>query len=254
MKTSLTPPRIEVATTRDDERIRQSLDCVIMRHYEKRVVYPDWYGCDDALHHWSRAWEYHMVMKEIKGYQYAKVLDVGCGITFFPEYLAAAWDKRVVRVDYDPRVVAHLRGNAKHFRIFTDHMPVEHAAERGGDEAWNDFGAVLCISVLEHLDDPMQAIKDMFALIRPGGKLVCTVDFPVMSNLHESLNAALGVAYNGPPVYPRGMLTSRNSRYGLPGDMSLWKQAKSAFIRGHRLGHIPHLGVAMLVWEKGGGS
>jgi SAM-dependent methyltransferase len=39
------------------------------------------------------------------------------------------------------------------------------------------FDAVLCVEVLEHLPDPLPAIREMARLLRPGGHLVLTAPF-----------------------------------------------------------------------------
>jgi SAM-dependent methyltransferase len=46
-------------------------------------------------------------------------------------------------------------------------MPVEEAS----------FDAVLCSEVLEHLTDPVQALKELTRVLRPGGKLILTAPF-----------------------------------------------------------------------------
>jgi SAM-dependent methyltransferase len=39
------------------------------------------------------------------------------------------------------------------------------------------FDGVLCIAVLEHVENPVQALAEMFRVTKPGGFLVCTVPF-----------------------------------------------------------------------------
>ena len=46
------------------------------------------------------------------------------------------------------------------------------------------FDVVLCEQVLEHVVDPVAAVKTLFALTRPGGRLV--VDTPFMLRIHGS--------------------------------------------------------------------
>lgn len=41
----------------------------------------------------------------------------------------------------------------------------------------SSFDAVLCVSVLEHLPNPVMALKEFFRLLKPGGKLLLTAPF-----------------------------------------------------------------------------
>lgn len=54
-----------------------------------------------------------------------------------------------------------------------DNMPI----------ADNQFHAVLCTQVLEHLEWPRESAKEMYRVLRPGGKLFLTV--PMAQNEHQ---------------------------------------------------------------------
>lgn len=47
-----------------------------------------------------------------------------------------------------------------------------------------EFDMVLCISVLEHLEDPPRAIKEMERVLRVGGRIIVSV--PFMFPIHDS--------------------------------------------------------------------
>jgi SAM-dependent methyltransferase len=48
----------------------------------------------------------------------------------------------------------------------------------------NEFKAILCTEVLEHLHDPKKAIEEMKRILKPGGKLILTTRF--MFPIHDA--------------------------------------------------------------------
>ena len=49
-------------------------------------------------------------------------------------------------------------------------------------EADASFDAIMCIEVLEHLPDPVQAIKEFSRLLKPGGQLILTAPFSSLTH------------------------------------------------------------------------
>ena len=85
-----------------------------------------------------------------------RVLDVGCGVKpyypFFAERAAA-----YVGVDVVPNPVAELLGPV-------EALPVEDGS----------FDLVLCTQVLEHCDDPAQAVRELRRVTAPGGRVLAS--------------------------------------------------------------------------------
>lgn len=48
----------------------------------------------------------------------------------------------------------------------------------------NTFDAILCTQVLEHLEWPRESVKEMYRVLKPGGKLYITV--PMAQNEHQT--------------------------------------------------------------------
>ncbi len=82
-----------------------------------------------------------------------RVLDVGCGVKpYFPFFATA---REYVGVDLVETEHADLVGSV-------EQLPVEDGA----------FDIVLCIQVLEHVDDPARAIRELHRVTRPGGRVL----------------------------------------------------------------------------------
>ncbi len=82
-----------------------------------------------------------------------RVLDVGCGEKPYQPYFRSAAE--YVGVDLEGNPHADLHGPA-------EQLPVE-------DES---FDLVLCIQVLEHVDDPARAVRELHRVVKPGGRVL----------------------------------------------------------------------------------
>jgi SAM-dependent methyltransferase len=85
-----------------------------------------------------------------------RVLDVGCGVKpyypFFEPYAS-----EYVGVDVVENPAADLQGAV-------ESLPVEDAS----------FDVVLCIQVLEHAEDPAQAVRELRRVVAPGGAVLAS--------------------------------------------------------------------------------
>jgi SAM-dependent methyltransferase len=85
-----------------------------------------------------------------------RVLDVGCGVKpyypFFAEHAA-----EYVGLDVVPNPAAELLGPV-------EALPVEDGS----------FDLVLCTQVLEHCDDPAQAVRELRRVCAPGGRVLAS--------------------------------------------------------------------------------
>ena len=82
-----------------------------------------------------------------------RVLDVGCGDKPYLPYFATAAE--YVGVDIDEGSRADLIGPV-------ERLPVDDAS----------FDLVLCVQVLEHVDDPAAAVRELNRVVRPGGRVL----------------------------------------------------------------------------------
>jgi SAM-dependent methyltransferase len=110
-------------------------------------------------------------------------LDVGCGAarTYAQSVSSAA--ASYVGVDVSESAVEQARAAGIEAQVVPDasELPFE-------DES---FDAAICVEVLEHLFAPHDAVAEIRRVLRPGGKLICSVPNAVYWRMR--LNAALGV-------------------------------------------------------------
>jgi SAM-dependent methyltransferase len=98
-----------------------------------------------------------VIETELAGRQDLDILDVGCGQKpFYPFFKAVA--RSYVGTDV-------MEGNPMVDRV----CPVE--ALDAEDESAD---VVLCLSVLEHVDDPARAVRELRRVLRPGGVVFAT--------------------------------------------------------------------------------
>ena len=109
-----------------------------------------------------------------------RVLDVGCGGGILSEALAER-GASVVGIDLAESALqaaeAHLAGQAVEYRLESS----RDAAARG-----ESFDAVTCMEMLEHVADPAAVLRDIHALLKPGG-------WAFFSTVNRTVKARLGV-------------------------------------------------------------
>jgi SAM-dependent methyltransferase len=85
-----------------------------------------------------------------------RIIDVGCGVKpYYPFFADVA--SEYVGVDVVENPAAELLGPV-------EALPVDDAS----------FDVVLCTQVLEHADDPVQAVRELRRVTRPGGRVLAS--------------------------------------------------------------------------------
>jgi SAM-dependent methyltransferase len=93
---------------------------------------------------------------ELRGGPPVRVLDVGCGVKpYYPFFADVAAE--YVGVDIVENPATELLGPV-------EALPVEDAS----------FDIVLCTQVLEHCDEPAQAVRELRRVTRPGGRVLAS--------------------------------------------------------------------------------
>jgi len=116
------------------------------------------------------------------------VVDVGCGLGNFTELLQEK--KCYVGVDCDGRMIATLRdryaGRQSPAFLEADIMKPECLEDLRGEAP----DSVLCVNVLEHIEDDRGALANMVTILPPGGHLCLLV--PALQGLYGTLDALDG--------------------------------------------------------------
>jgi len=110
--------------------------------------------------------------KAIKKYlEIKKTLDLGCGEGIFCIELARRGID-VTGIDISQEAINHAKINAKSLKL---RIPfIVSGAEKLPFED-KSFDQVICLDVLEHVDDPIKVIKNIRKILREGGRLIITV-------------------------------------------------------------------------------
>ena len=168
------------------ERLPGAPDYEAMQHFSQAFLRANQHALSgytaqwvaDPLHHWSRRWEYPWVAERLQVAlvpgEAAQLLDAGSGLTFFPHWLATRFPQAVIHCgDCDPAV-----GRAAG-RLTAPAVPqVRYAMQDLAALTYPDaaLDVVYCISVLEHCDRPASVVAELVRVLKPGGRLLLTMD------------------------------------------------------------------------------
>ena len=161
---------------------------------EHKLVSKDYPWPIDPVHNLTRIWEYPYAYHQLSKYlslssdvKAPKVFDVGSALTFLPSFFASL-GYEVKASDNDPAM-------KRNFELIKSYPGVPSGVKDVGyatcdcknitTELDSYYDALVCISVLEHIKERGQAIKEFCRILKPGGVLILTVDI----KLHPSCPA-----------------------------------------------------------------
>jgi SAM-dependent methyltransferase len=117
-----------------------------------------------------------------------RVLEIGAGFGNITRHLRGR--ELLVASDLDPVALEHLKGTFRDdpsVRIASYRFPLD-PAER--DEIRRlRIDSVVCLNVLEHIEDDRRTLADMYEVLEPGGRLVLLV--PAFQSLFGTLDVHL---------------------------------------------------------------
>ena len=115
-----------------------------------------------------------------------RVLEIGSGIGNLSTFLLDC--ERLVLTDTREEYLDRLRTRfAKHPNVAVArlYLPTEVAALAG-----QQFDTIICLNVLEHVDDDATSLRAMRRMLTPGGRLILLV--PALPALYGTIDRALG--------------------------------------------------------------
>lgn len=133
----------------------------------------DYYQKEIANNHLKRFWHTEKVntfKKLIKGRKFKRILDVGSASgrmaneisKIFPEAKITGVDAYKRAIDYGNRVYPHIQ-----FKVADAHkLPFKSGI----------FDLIICYEVIEHLVDPLTALKEMKRVLSKDGRLIVAMD------------------------------------------------------------------------------
>ncbi len=159
----------------------------IFKYWVVDDLYADdpWGGA--ILHNLERARRFNRWMADaIRPYLGARVLEIGAGIGNLTHWLLPR--ERYVASDINPHYLHYLRnGTVGKPYLEVARVDLEDAASFA--QLSGQFDTVVCLNVLEHVRDPIGALRNMHGALEPGGTLVLYV--PQGQGLYSSLDEAL---------------------------------------------------------------
>lgn len=103
----------------------------------------------------------------------SKVLDVGAG--------SAPYRRLFSHCDYKTQDFLQLRNDQLRYG---EYAPVDYVSDVLAIPVLNaSFDAVLCTEVLEHVPEPVAAVRELSRILAPGGRLILTA--PLGSGIHQ---------------------------------------------------------------------
>ncbi|HEV8631522.1 MAG TPA: glycosyltransferase, partial [Thermoanaerobaculia bacterium] len=158
------------------------------------------------LHNLERARRFNRWMAEaVRPHVGARVLEIGAGIGNLTHWLLPR--ERYVASDVNPQYLHYLRNSAAG-KPYLEVARVDLEDPACFTPFPGQFDTVVCLNVLEHVHDPLQALRNIHGALAPGGRLVLYV--PQGQGLYSSLDEALQHRVR----YDRAMLLDELARTG----------------------------------------
>ncbi len=187
----------------------------------------------DALHTWSRVWEYPYVYHHLKaarsGFQKSKspiVVDFGSGVTFFP-FAVSKLGYRVICSDIDPLCQKDMTNASRYLSSAPGSIEFRLLGEKTQAFRSEEVDMIYCISVLEHIPDLESTVVELSRILKKGGLLFLTIDLDLrggselgviaFKELREKLSVHFDPLWPEVTIHPADALFSNNGPHSAKG-------------------------------------
>jgi 2-polyprenyl-3-methyl-5-hydroxy-6-metoxy-1,4-benzoquinol methylase len=114
------------------------------------------------------------------------VLDIGCGMGFMTQALAAQ-GRKVVALDTEYEFVASALAKGRSYEAATQGVTYTGDRLPFSDKA---FDTAVCLDVLEHIEDDQNFLKEIRRVLQPHSRIIITT--PALSALYGQRDVELG--------------------------------------------------------------
>ena len=129
---------------------------------QKEVLFPSSVQMKDADNY--NDWTFKLFRRYLVG----NVLEVGCGVgSFTRRMIESCGSIKLLGVDISREAVEYCRGRFNHLNLELKCIDVLHVQ--------GAFDAIICMNVLEHIEDDKGALEHLLELLSPGGTLFLLV-------------------------------------------------------------------------------
>ena len=168
----------------------------------------------------------------------ARVLDVGCGGGLLAEVLARA-GAQVTAIDLAPGMIEVAKLHALESGLDIDYRCLD-AAQLAATEQ-SKFDVVSCMEMLEHVPEPLQILRTLAQLTRPGGAVFVST----INRTTRAFAGAIVAAEYLLGLVPRG--THEFERLIKPSELAAWGRQSGLLLRDvSGLQYDPVSGIASL--------
>lgn len=126
------------------------------------------------------------IADEIAAHVSTPVLEIGAGTGNLSEHFTQF--KPLYLTDVDPGLVNHLKKRfSKEKKVFTDTLDISKVPDK---KYQSFFSTVYAVNVLEHIKDDSKALKNIYKLLKPNGRILLLV--PAKKSAYTKLDKELG--------------------------------------------------------------
>jgi SAM-dependent methyltransferase len=120
------------------------------------------------------------------------ILDAPCGRGFYLNMLRYASQCKVIGLELDWEIISKAKHNVGHLRD----MMLNNASLYALPYPDNTFDAVIMSEVLEHLDHDVEALQEVYRVLKPGGVVAITVPNVNYPFWWDPINKTLETLFN----------------------------------------------------------